>query len=49
MSLEREKTEIPCPGGGRAIRTTYGELARKTGLSLVKAMNMSLNQEIRVS
>ncbi|GIR57869.1 MAG: hypothetical protein CM15mP65_04500 [Crocinitomicaceae bacterium] len=20
MDLEREKTEIPCPGGGRAIR-----------------------------
>ena len=30
--LEREKTEIPCPGGGRAIKTTYGELARKSSL-----------------
>ena len=49
MSLEREKTEIPCPGGGRAIRTTYGELARKAGLNLVRVMNMRLNREIRVS
>ena len=30
--LGREKTEIPCPGGGRAIKTTYGELARKSSL-----------------
>ena len=30
--LEREKTEIPCPGGGRAIKTTYGEVARKSSL-----------------
>ena len=30
--LEREKTEIPCPGGGREIRTTYGEIARKSSL-----------------
>ena len=36
MSLEREKTEIPCPGGGRAIRTTYGELARKSKLKSSK-------------
>ena len=32
MSLEREKTEIPCPGGGRPIKTTYGDLARKSTL-----------------
>ena len=32
MSLQREKTEIPCPGGGRAIRTTYGDLARRSSL-----------------
>jgi len=32
MSLEREKTEIPCPGGGSAIRTTYGDLARRSSL-----------------
>lgn len=32
MDLEREKTEIPCPGGGRAIRTTYGEIARKSSM-----------------
>ena len=30
--LAREKTEIPCPGGGRAIRTTYGEITRKSSL-----------------
>lgn len=30
--LEREKAEIPCPGGGRSIRTTYGELARNSSL-----------------
>ena len=32
MSLQREKTEIPCPGGGRAISTTYGDLARRSSL-----------------
>jgi hypothetical protein len=30
--LEKEKTEVPCPGGGRAIRTTYGDIARKSSL-----------------
>ena len=30
--LEKEKTEIPCPGGGSSIRTTYGEVARKSSL-----------------
>jgi cytochrome c556 len=30
--LEKEKTEVSCPGGGRPIRTTYGELARKSSL-----------------
>ena len=34
--LQREKTEIPCPGGGREIRTTYGELARKSSLKSSK-------------
>ena len=34
--LEREKTEIPCPGGGREIRTTYGEIARKSSLKSSK-------------
>tara|TARA_B100001113_G_C20741732_1_gene462645 strand:+ start:32 stop:310 length:279 start_codon:yes stop_codon:yes gene_type:complete len=32
MSLEKEKTEIPCPGGGNAIKTTYGQLASKSKL-----------------
>ena len=36
MNLEREKTEIPCPGGGRAIRTTYGEIARKSSMKSSK-------------
>ena len=36
MSLEREKTEIPCPGGGRAIRTTYGDVARKSTMKSSK-------------
>ena len=27
--IAREKTEIPCPGGGSPIRTTYGDLTRK--------------------
>ena len=30
--LEREKTEIPCPGGGRPIRTTYGDVARRSSI-----------------
>ena len=34
--LGREKTEIPCPGGGREIRTTYGEVARKSSLKSSK-------------
>ena len=28
--------EIPCPGGGRAIRTTYGDLARRSSLKSSK-------------
>ena len=36
MSLEKEKIEIPCPGGGGAIRTTYGELARRNRLKSSK-------------
>lgn len=36
MSLAREKTEIACPGGGRAIRTTYGDLARRSSLKSSK-------------
>ena len=30
--LERVKTEIPCPGGGSPIRTTYGDVAKKCSL-----------------
>ena len=30
--LEKQKTEVSCPGGGSPIRTTYGELARKSSL-----------------
>ena len=36
MSLKNEKTEIPCPGGGRAIKTTFGEIARKPSLKSSK-------------
>ena len=34
--LEKEKTEVSCPGGGRPIRTTYGELVRKRSLKSSK-------------
>ena len=34
--LAREKTEIPCPGGGREIKTTYGDLARRSSLKSSK-------------
>ncbi|NQU35197.1 MAG: hypothetical protein HQ521_18380 [Bacteroidetes bacterium] len=34
--LEREKTEIPCPGGGRMIKTTYGDLVRRSSLKSSK-------------
>jgi len=34
--LEREKTEIPCPGGGRPIRTTYGDVARRSSIKSSK-------------
>ena len=30
--LQREKTEIPCPGGGYPIKTTYGDVAKKNKL-----------------
>tara|TARA_B100000029_G_C17417467_1_gene903032 strand:+ start:603 stop:866 length:264 start_codon:yes stop_codon:yes gene_type:complete len=30
--LEREQIEVPCPDGGRPIKTTYGEIARKSSL-----------------
>tara|TARA_B100000963_G_scaffold361251_1_gene395781 strand:+ start:11898 stop:12176 length:279 start_codon:yes stop_codon:yes gene_type:complete len=36
MDLSREKTEIPCPGGGRAIKTTYGDIARKSNIKSSK-------------
>ena len=36
MNLKNEKTEIPCPGGGRAIKTTYGDIARKSSLKSSK-------------
>ena len=34
--LERKKTEIPCPGGGSPIRTTYGDVAKKSSLKSSK-------------
>ena len=36
MNLKNEKTEIPCPGGVRAIKTTYGDIARKSSLKSSK-------------
>ena len=30
--LEKEKVELPCPGGGSPIRTTYGDLSRRSSL-----------------
>lgn len=36
MSLEKEKTEIPCPGGGSPIRTTYGDISKKSSLKSSK-------------
>ena len=30
--LQRTKTEIPCPGGGREIRNTYGDVAKRSSL-----------------
>ena len=34
--LEKEKTEIPCPGGGYPIKTTYGDVAKKNKLKSSK-------------
>jgi hypothetical protein len=36
MNLNKEKTEIACPGGGRAIKTTYGDIVRKSSLKSSK-------------
>ena len=36
MNLKNEKTEIPCPGGRKAIKTTYGDLAKKSSLKIYK-------------
>ena len=30
--LAKTKTEIPCPGGGNPIKTTYGDVANKSKL-----------------
>ena len=34
--LLKENTEIPCPGGGRPIKTTYGDIIRKKTLKSFK-------------
>ena len=31
-NIEKEKVEIPCPGGGKDIKTTYGYLASFSSL-----------------
>ncbi len=49
MNLKNEKTEIPCPGGGRAIKTTYGDLARKSSLKSNKGHEESLNLVIKAN
>ena len=36
MHLKNEKIEIPCHGGGREIKTTYGDLSRKSSLKSSK-------------
>jgi hypothetical protein len=36
MNLQKEKTEIPCPGGGRPIKTTFGEISSKSSLKSSK-------------
>jgi len=43
MDFKNEKTEIPCPGGGRAIKTTYGDLARKSSLKSSKGHEYKFN------
>jgi len=35
-NLEKEKTEIPCPGGGRPIQTTFGELTKRSSIKSAK-------------
>ena len=34
--LLKAEMEVPCPGGGRAIKTTYGDLERKSSLKSSK-------------
>lgn len=34
--LAKTKTEISCPGGGKEIRTTYGDIARRSSLKSSK-------------
>ena len=34
--LLKTKTELPCPGGGRSIKTTYGDVMKKSKLSSSK-------------
>ena len=41
--LEREKTEIPCPGGGSPIKTTYGDVAKKSKLRSNKGHEYHFN------
>jgi hypothetical protein len=34
--LLKTKTELPCPGGGSSIKTTYGDVMKKSKLSSSK-------------
>ena len=46
--LEREQIEVPCPGGGRPIRTTYGEIARKSSLRSIKGLPIDTDIELAI-
>ena len=41
--LEKTKTEIPCPGGGSPIKTTYGDVAKKSKLKSNKGHEYHFN------
>ena len=41
--LAKTKTEIPCPGGGNPIKTTYGDVAKKSKLRSNKGHEYHFN------
>ena len=50
MDLRREKIEISCPGGGRAIKTTYGDISKRPNLTSSKGYryNFKLSDQVRL-